>query len=84
MRSVSIDEFENNIDDMLAAAEAGEEITITRNGIPAARLTGAGDERRHQQRVVVAEMVALGRENLRSFGPTSADEIVAWKNEGRR
>ncbi len=84
MRTVSIDDFDSRIDQMLAAAEAGDEMTIMHAGIPAARLTGAGDDRQRQHRIVVAAMVALGRENLRDFGPTSADEIVLWKNEGGR
>lgn len=87
MRTVTVSDFEAQLDELLAAAEGGEQFLLVRDGKPAARLGPATDDRHNRaerQRAVVGEIVALGREHLRQFGPTTADEIVAWKNEGRR
>ncbi len=84
MRSVPIGEFKDNASAFVAAAEAGEEILVTRHGKPAAKLTAVADDRRARQRAAFAAMVELGRENRAKFGPVTIDEIIEWKNEGRR
>ena len=45
MKTVAIYEAKNHLSELLAAAERGEEITITRHGTPVARLVGIAHER---------------------------------------
>ena len=99
MRDVPIAEFKDNASAFVAAAKAGEDIIITRHGKPMAKLTavdGVAAEiekptpaqreaaRRTEQREAVEALVVLGREHRAKYGSVSIDEIIAWKNEGRR
>lgn len=84
MRSVAIAEAKNHLSELIAAAEAGEEIVITRHGKPAVRLVAAVDDRAARRGAVLDRMFALGQEHLKKHGPTTAEEIIEWKNEGRR
>jgi len=84
MRSVAIAEAKNHLSELVAAAVAGEEIVITRHGKPAVRLVAAVEDRAARQREVIDRMFALGQAHLRKYGPTTAEEIIEWKNEGRR
>lgn len=87
MRSIPVGEFKDNASTFIAAAEAGEEIIITRHGKPAARLMAAGDPaaaRRAQAEKAFAELARI-RERMRAEGRTATiEEMIAWKNEGRR
>lgn len=84
MRTVAIAEAKDHFSELVAAAEDGEEIVITRHGRPVARLVTAGDDLRERKRRVIEEMIALGQEHRRKHGPTPIEDIIAWKNEGRR
>ena len=84
MRSVAIAEAKDRFSELVAAAEAGEEIVVTRHGKPAVRITAVATDRQDRKREALEAMVAAGRRNLEEFGPTTIDEIIAWKNEGRR
>ena len=83
MRQIPVTEFKDNASAFIAAAEAGEEIVITRHGKPAVKLVAAED-RKARQRSAIEAMVQLGREHRAKYGPTTIDEIIEWKNEGRR
>lgn len=86
-RHVPISEFKDHASELVAAAEAGEEIVITRHGRPAAKLTCAsGDDCTRRERVDRAlDNLARMRDNMRKQGRTvTMDELIAWKNEGRR
>lgn len=86
-RHVPISEFKDHASELVAAAERGEEIVITRHGKPAARLSGAApadDERRRKAQQALARLAAM-RAEQRALGMTSTiAEMIAWKNEGRR
>ncbi len=85
MRNVPIAEFKDNASAWIAAAEAGEDIVITRHGKPTVRLTAAVEDRKAAQRAAVERMLAFNRERQAAGRPsTTIDEIVEWKNEGRR
>ena len=84
MRSVAIAEAKNHLSELIAAAEAGEEIVITRHGKPAVRLVAATADRAARRAVVIDRMFAMGQDHFKKHGPTTAEEIIAWKNEGRR
>jgi prevent-host-death family protein len=83
MRHVPIAEFKDKMSEIVAAAEAGEEIIITRHGKAAVRLVAIDDHQRAKRQEAVDRLFKTGQENLRRHGPTSIDELIAWKNEGR-
>lgn len=94
MRQVPIGEFKDNASAWIAAAEAGEEIVVTRHGKPAARLTAPDDvearrataaaNRRARQAKVIDALFAGGREHRAKYGSVSTEQIVAWIKEDRR
>lgn len=87
MRTIPVAEFKDNASAFIAAAEAGEEIVITRHGKAAVRLVAAGDpEAARQARAELgfAKLAEL-RDQMRAEGRTTTiEEMIAWKNEGRR
>ena len=83
MRHVPIAEFKDKVSEMVSAAEAGEDIVITRHGRAVVRLVPTAEDRLAAQRAVVEEMYALGQEILRKHGPTTAAEIRQWIDEDR-
>lgn len=86
-RHVPISEFKDHCSELVAAVEGGEEIVITRHGKPAARVCAASrvtDEQRQRARDALARMAEL-RAQMRAKGMTATiEEMIAWKNEGRR
>ena len=86
MRNVPIAEFKDHLSELVAAAEGGEEIVITRHGKAAVRLVRVKDEEAlRKQRKAAWDSLARLREEMRAAGQTATvDEIIAWKNEGRR
>jgi prevent-host-death family protein len=85
-RHVPISEFKDHASELVAAAERGEEILITRHGKVAAVLRQAAPEANDQTRARDAMARILARRDaMRSAGMTATiDELIAWKNEGRR
>ncbi len=86
-RHVPISVFKDHASELVAAAEAGEEIVITRHGKPAARLlcVPAIDEGRRQRAREALARMAARRAELRARGMTATiEEMIEWKNEGRR
>ncbi len=87
MRSIPVGEFKDNASSFIAAAEAGEEIVITRHGKAAARLVAADEAETARRAAFDSAWAALAaqRERQRAEGRTATiDEMIAWKNEGRR
>lgn len=86
-RHVPISEFKDHASELVAAAERGEEIAITRHGKVAARLVAparATPEQRQRAREALARMAEL-RAQMRAEGRTATiEELIAWKNEGQR
>ena len=86
MRHVPIAAFKDHLSDMIAAAEAGEEIVITRHGKAAAKLVPAVENleaRRMKALAAFARMAEL-RKKMRAEGRTATiEDMIAWKNEGR-
>lgn len=88
MRHIPIAEFQDRASEIVAAAEAGEEIAITRNGREVVRLVAvereAEEHRLARQREAVEALSAIGRRIRERRGPTTAAEIREWIDEGRR
>jgi prevent-host-death family protein len=86
MRLVALSEAKDHLSEFVAAAEAGQEITITRHGKPAARLVALLPEpdARHAAKRAAIDRLAEIRAELRARGMTaSVEEMISWKNEGR-
>lgn len=76
--TVKIGEAKTHLSDLLAKVEAGEEVIIARGAEPIAKLTRI--RREGDVRAVIDEIRAA-RVGLPK---TTADEILAWRDEGRR
>lgn len=86
-RHVPISEFKDHASELVAAAERGEEIVITRHGKPAARVIGvpAADAERRAAVTKAFANLAKNRAQMRAEGRSvTMEEIIAWKNEGQR
>jgi prevent-host-death family protein len=66
--------------ELLDQVERGETIVITRHGKPIARLVPDEEARRAR----VAEAIGGIKELRKHTKPATIEEIIAWKNEGRR
>jgi prevent-host-death family protein len=66
--------------ELLDQVERGETIVITRHGKPIARLVPDEEARRAR----VAGAIEGIKELRKHTKPATIEEIIAWKNEGRR
>ncbi|MFV0303230.1 MAG: type II toxin-antitoxin system Phd/YefM family antitoxin [Paracoccus sp. (in: a-proteobacteria)] len=82
MREVGAFEAKTHLSELLAAAEAGESVLITRRGTPVARLVPAGGGDRRQ--AALARMAALRSRLAARSVPLDAVEILSARDEGRR
>lgn len=76
--TVKIGEAKTHLSDLLAKVEAGEEVIIARGAEPIAKLTRI--RREGDVRAVIDEI----RASRVGLPKTTADEILAWRDEGRR
>ncbi len=85
-RHVPIAEFKDHLSELVAAAEAGEEVIITRHGKATVKLVPARDEDAlRRQREQAVERIRAHMERMRAEGRTATiEELIGWKNEGRR
>lgn len=84
MRYVPIAQFKDKMSEIMAAAEGGEDIIITRHGRDYMKLVPVEEDRMARQRAAVDALYTLGLEIKARNGPTTAEEIQEWINEGRR
>ena len=86
MRHVPVATFKDKVSEFIAAAEQGQEIVITRHGKATAKLVPITDQDKVEARGRKAwDSLAQLREELRAEGKTATiEEMIAWKNEGRR
>ena len=61
MRHVSVSELKDKASEIINAAEAGEDITITRHGREVVKLVGLESDRMARQRAAVEAAYALGQ-----------------------
>lgn len=84
MRHVPVAEFKDKVSEYIAAAQAGEEIVITRHGRDTVRLVPVRDEDVEVRRAALAR-AAERRAAMKAQGlAVSAAEVRAWIGEGRR
>ena len=66
--------------ELLDEVERGETVIITRHGKPVARLVPDEEARKQRFDRAVERMNTRRKQNK----PATVEEIIAWKNEGRR
>jgi prevent-host-death family protein len=87
MRSVALSEAKDHLSEYVSAAQAGQDIIITRHGKPAAKLVAipATPDDRQAKKLAAIAMLQRHRDKLRAEGRTATiEEMIAWKNEGQR
>jgi prevent-host-death family protein len=65
---------------LLDEVERGETVVITRHGKPIARLVPDADRRKEDVRRVFAEIEEIRKRTK----PVTVEEILAWRDEGRK
>jgi len=80
MREVGLFEAKTKLSALVEEAGRGTEIIITKRGKPVARLMPPATHDREAAKTAIARLKAqrLTRE------PVTMEEIIEWKNEGRR
>jgi prevent-host-death family protein len=87
MESVGLFEAKTHLSELIARAERGEEVIITRHNKPVAKLVPIGEvspELVARRRQALAELQAIGREMIARGGPITVEEILQWRDEGRK
>ncbi len=83
MRHVPIAEFKDRLSEIVAAAEAGEDIVITRHGRDVIRLVAVEQDVAARRRAAIEAMTTL-REELRAKGVSvTREDVRDWIAEGR-
>ena len=66
--------------ELLDAVERGETVVITRHGKPIARVVPEDTARREEIRLAMAEI----KEMRKRAGRATVEEILSWRDEGRK
>ena len=80
MHTVGSHEARTRLPELLRAVEPGEIVTITRRGVPIARLVSVDPDVPEEPAAIVAGMKSARARRL----PVSVDEILVARDEGRR
>ena len=80
MTRIAQDYFETHISEILSRVEHGEFIVITRGENEIARLTPVAKP----DTMPIEEIITEFREIRKKTKPTTAEEILAWRDEGRK
>ena len=80
MKQIQASTAKAQLAELLDDVERGETIVITRHGKPIARLVPNEDRKRHDVRRAIAEIKSL-RQRVK---PVTVQEILEWRDEGRK
>ncbi len=80
MSTVGSYEAKTRLPELLRSVEQGETVTITRRGVPIARIVGI-DDRANEHVGAIIDRMQAARSRRASV---SASEIMAARDEGRR
>ena len=86
-QSIGLFEAKTHFSELVARAEAGDEVIITRHNKPVAKLVPMSEVSPQQlarRRKAVSGMQAIGAEVAARGKPISQQEILEWIREGRR
>ena len=87
METVGLFEAKTHLSELIARAERGEEVIITRHNKPVAKLVPINEispELLQQRLKLLAELQDIGRRMEAEGGPITVEEILQWRDEGRR
>ena len=84
LREIAASEAKARLSELLDAVERGETIAITRHGRRIARLVPEKERRQQEIEAAIANIRKLGEEVRKEHGPTSIEEILAWRHEGHK
>ena len=87
MESIGLFEAKTHLSELIARAERGEEVIITRHHTPVAKLGPINEispELLQQRLKLLAELQDIGRRMEAEGGPITVEEILQWRDEGRR
>jgi antitoxin (DNA-binding transcriptional repressor) of toxin-antitoxin stability system len=76
--TVKIGEAKTRLSELLVRVEAGEEVVIARGDDPIARLTRIPKDTDRDALIAEVRAARAGR------APTTSEEILAWRDEGKR
>lgn len=79
METVGSFEAKTHLAQLLERVAKGETFTITRHGVPIARLTPIEEKAKPHVRQVIEEIL-----EFREAHPLKGEELEEWINEGRR
>jgi prevent-host-death family protein len=80
MKRIQSSQAKAQFAELLDQVERGETVVITRHGKPIARLIREEDERRADALRAMAEI----KELRKTAGRATVEEILAWRDEGRK
>src|SRR5437667_5249578 len=80
MKQIQLSRARAQLSELLDDVERGETVQITRHGKPVARLIREEDGRRAEALRAMTEI----RELRKTAGRASVEEILAWRDEGRK
>jgi prevent-host-death family protein len=80
MKHVQAAAAKTHFSELLDRVERGETIIITRHGKPIARLGPSEGERQMDTREAIAKI----KEMRKHAGRATVEEILAWRDEGRK
>ncbi|CAD5372208.1 Antitoxin [Rubrivivax sp. A210] len=86
MESIGLFEAKTHLSELIARAERGEEVIITRHNKPVAKIVpfvGVSAALLERRLKAVAAMQQIGREIAQRGEPLTTEEIVEWVREGR-
>ncbi len=86
MESIGLFEAKTHLSELIARAERGEEVIITRHNKPVAKLvpvSGQPPFDREKRREAIENLLSLRDELSRSHGSMSTEEIVRLVRDGR-
>lgn len=87
METIGLFEAKTHLSELIARVEAGDEIVITRHNKPVAKLVPIAEvspELVARRKRALAELQAIGRKMIARGGPITIEEILQWRDEGRK
>lgn len=83
-REVGLFEAKTHLSELVSEVEGGSSITLTRRGKPVARLVPVHEDKLERRAQALRRMREMGARRLAEHGPTSIEEILSARDEGRR
>jgi prevent-host-death family protein len=87
VESIGLFEAKTHLSELIARAERGEEVIITRHNKPVAKLVPINEvpaDLVARRRQALSDLQSIGRRMAERGGPITVDEILQWRDEGRR